>query len=84
LLKDVKSLALLDVYGRVARNLLEMATVENGKLVIREKLSVQDIAHRIGASREAVSRILKHLTVGGYIQKDGRRVTIAKTLPRRR
>ncbi len=84
LLKNVKSLALLDVYGRVARILLELATVENGKLVIKEKLSAQDIAHRIGASRESVSRILKDLTQGGYIRKDGMRVTIAKTLPRRR
>lgn len=84
LLKNVKSLALLDVYGRVARILLELATLENDKLVIKEKLSARDIAHRIGASREAVSRILKDLTDGGYIRKDGMRVTIAKTLPQRR
>jgi len=84
LLRDVKSLALLDVYGRVARILLEQATLENDQLVIKEKLSAQDIAYRIGASREAVSRILKDLTEGGYIRKDGTTVTIAKTLPRHR
>jgi len=84
LLKNVKSLALLDVYGRVARLLLELANQENDKLVIREKLSAQNIAHRIGASRESVSRILKDLTQGGYILKEGMRVTIAKTLPQRR
>lgn len=81
LLKDVKSLALLDVYGRVARILLELATVENDKLVIRGKLSAQSIAHRIGASREAVSRILKNLMLAGYIRKDGTGVTITKALP---
>jgi CRP/FNR family cyclic AMP-dependent transcriptional regulator len=81
LLKDVKSLALLDVYGRVARVLIELATTENGKLVIKEKPSVQGIANRIGASREAVSRIIKDLTQRGYIQMEGRRLTIAKTLP---
>lgn len=84
LLKNVKSLALLDVYGRVARILLEQAMLENDNLVIKEKLSAQDIAYRIGASRESVSRILKDLTQGGFIQKDGTRVTIAKTLPPRR
>ena len=81
LLKDVKSLALLDVYGRVARILLEMATAENDKLVIRGKLSAQSIAYRIGASREAVSRILKNLMQAGYIRKDGAGVTITKALP---
>lgn len=81
LLKNVKSLALLDVYGRVARALIELGTPENDKLVIREKLSAQEIAHRIGASREAVSRILKDLTACGYIQKDGTSVTIVRTLP---
>ena len=84
LLKNVKSLALLDVYGRVARVLLELATPENNDLVIKEKLSAQDIAWRIGASREAVSRILKDLAQGGYIQKDGVKVTITKPLPRPR
>lgn len=81
LLKNVKSLALLDVYGRVARILLELATVEDGKLLIKDKLPAQDIAYRIGASREAVSRILKELTQGGYIQKEGKRWTIVKHLP---
>ena len=82
LLRNVKSLALLDVYGRVARILLELATLEGDKLVIKEKLSAQDIAYRIGSSREAASRILKDLTQGGYIRKDGAKVTIARTLPR--
>jgi DNA-binding IclR family transcriptional regulator len=47
-------------------------------------MSAQDIAYRIGASRESVSRILKELTDGGYIRKDGTTVTIARTLPRSR
>ena len=82
LLRNVKSLALLDVYGRVARILLESATLEGNTLVIKEKLSAQDIAYRIGSSREAASRILKDLTQGGYIRKDGAKVTIARALPR--
>jgi CRP/FNR family cyclic AMP-dependent transcriptional regulator len=45
----VKSLALMDVYGRVARQLLELAVEEDGKLVVHEKLTQQDIASRVGA-----------------------------------
>lgn len=81
LLKNVKSLALLDVYGRVARILLELSTRENDRLVIKEKLSAQDIAHRIGTSRESVSRILRDLIGRGYILMDGKRMTIVKELP---
>lgn len=64
---SVKSLALMDVYGRVARLLLEMAEERDGGYVIAQRLTQQDIASRIGASREMVSRILKDLTQGGYL-----------------
>jgi CRP/FNR family cyclic AMP-dependent transcriptional regulator len=79
---NVKSLALLDVYGRVARLLLEMAVEENGHLVIDEKLTQQDIASRVGASREMISRIFKDLTAGGYISIDKKRITIHRNPPR--
>src|SRR5688572_23735380 len=64
---SVKSLALMDVYGRVARLLLELAEESNGGMVIAQRLTQQDIASRIGASREMVSRILKDLSTGGYL-----------------
>ncbi|MDQ2695526.1 MAG: Crp/Fnr family transcriptional regulator, partial [Pseudomonadota bacterium] len=67
LTESVKSLALLDVYGRVARTLLNLASDQDGKLVIEERLTHQDIANMVGASREMVSRIMKDLTTGGYI-----------------
>jgi len=56
---SVKNLALMNVYGRVARLLLELAEEDRGKPVIREKLTQQDVARRVGASREMVSKILK-------------------------
>lgn len=62
---SVKSLALMDVYGRVARLLLELAEDADGKLAISQRLTQQDIASRVGASREMVSRILKDLSTGG-------------------
>ena len=48
---SVKSLALMDVYGRVARLLLELADDQDGNWVINERLTHQDIASRVGAYR---------------------------------
>lgn len=78
---NVKSLALLDVYGRLAKTLLSMSREKDGKLVIDEKLTQQDIANRIGSSREMVARILKDLVTGGYISIDNKRITINERLP---
>lgn len=66
LLKNVTSLALLDVSDRVARLLLDMATEENGKLIITERLPKRDIANRVGATREMASRVFKDLVLSGY------------------
>ena len=82
LTNDVKSLALMDVYGRVARMLLELAVDRDGMLVIESKPTQQEIASRVGASRDMVGRILGDLTAGGYIEVGRDRITIAKALPR--
>jgi CRP/FNR family cyclic AMP-dependent transcriptional regulator len=81
LTESVKSLALMDVYGRVAHTLLQLAKEEDGKLVISQKLTQQDIANMVGASREMVSRIFKDLLAGGYISVDDKRITINEKLP---
>jgi CRP/FNR family transcriptional regulator, cyclic AMP receptor protein len=80
---NIKSLAMMDVYGRVARMLLDLATETDGKLVIRDRLTQKDMASRVGASREMINRILKDLSVGGYIKVEGGRITITKTPPPR-
>ena len=80
---SVKDLALLDVYGRVARLLLNMAVERNGKLEIPDKLTQQEIAERVGASRDMVSRIFRDLTAGGYITVESRHITINKKPPAR-
>jgi CRP/FNR family cyclic AMP-dependent transcriptional regulator len=82
LTNDVKSLALMDVYGRVARMLLELAVEKDGKMVIENKPTQQEMASRVAASREMVSRILTDLVTGGYIEVDKDRIVIAKALPR--
>lgn len=78
---NVKSLALMDVYGRVAHTLISMAKDVDGKMVIEQKLTQQDIADMIGASREMVSRILKDLVRGGYITIKNKVFTINEKLP---
>ncbi|MBN4080434.1 Crp/Fnr family transcriptional regulator [Beggiatoa alba] len=78
---NVRSLALLDVYGRVAKTLLLLAEEKEDELVIDMKLTQQDIASRVGASREMVAKILKDLTIGGYISNDHKRITIHERLP---
>lgn len=79
--ENVKSLALLDVYGRIARTLLQFAKEEDGHHVIDDKLTHQDLANMVGASREMVSRIMKDLARGGYIKTEGKRITIKDKLP---
>src|SRR4051812_32844281 len=81
LTEHVKSLALQNVYGRFTKLLHEMAVKENGKLVIADKLSQQEMANRIGASREMINRIIKDLSTGGYITIEAQRIVIHKTLP---
>lgn len=82
LTKDVKALALQDVYGRVTNVLTVMAEERgDGTSLIPDKLTQQDIADRVGASREMVARILKDLTIGEYISFEGRNIVINGKLP---
>ncbi len=82
LTENVKSLALMDVYGRVARTLLNLATqAEDGTMVIEQKLTQRELANMVGASREMVSRILRDLTVGGYVAIKNKTIVIQEKLP---
>ena len=80
LTEEVSSLALEDVYNRVVRVLYKHAA-EVGEKLVTEKLTQQDIASRVGATREMVHRILKELKTGGYISIEGKHITIEKKLP---
>jgi CRP/FNR family transcriptional regulator, cyclic AMP receptor protein len=80
--ESVKSLALEDVYARVVRLLNDTSDPgADGQRRLREKLTQQAIADRVGASREMVSRIFKDLTVGGYLAVDAGRIVILRKLP---
>ena len=82
LTKSVGNLALLDVYGRVARLLIELSTEHDGKMVVEGRLTQQDMASRVGCSREMISRILKDLRQGGYLKMEGDQMIIAKKPPK--
>ena len=66
--RKIESLALMDVYGRVAKLLLDFSVEEKGLRVIRRKITKQDMAKMVGASREMVSRVMKDLERSGYIR----------------
>jgi CRP/FNR family cyclic AMP-dependent transcriptional regulator len=80
--ESLKDLALLDVYGRVAKLLLGLAKETDGRMIIDQRFTQQDIADRVSASREMVSRILKDLSVGGYITYDNGRIVVQRRPPR--
>jgi len=72
--RKIGSLALMGVYGRVAQLLLEMSETINGEQVVTRKVVKQEIARMVGASREMVSRVMKDLQAGGYIEIRGKAI----------
>lgn len=83
--ETARGMALLDVYGRVVAALEALGGTadRSGAPVELRGLTHQDIASRVGASREMVSRLLKDLEKGGYITQGVKRITLLKKLPAR-
>jgi len=80
--RSARSMALLDVYGRVVQLLEQMAEAEaDGTRVVRERLTHQEIANRVGCSREMVSRLMKDLDKGGHVQSLDGALRLAPRLP---
>lgn len=77
---SVKDMALLDVYGRVSATLEKLC--DDNKRIHNPKVTHQDIANMVGSSREMVSRIMKQLVIGEYIEQCSDYIEIKKTLPR--
>lgn len=70
----IGSLALMGVYARVANVMLDNAVSDaSGGLLIPHKVSRQDVAKMVGASREMVSRVMKDFEEQNFIEtrKDG-------------
>jgi CRP/FNR family cyclic AMP-dependent transcriptional regulator len=82
--ETARNLALLDVYGRVIATLeSQEGPARTGMPVRLTQITHKSIASRVGASREMVSRLLKDLEKGGYIELGVKRITLMKKLPRR-
>ena len=79
--RKIGSLAMLDVYGRVARLLLDMSENVNGQKVVTKRLTKQDIARMVGASREMVSKVMKDLEMSGYFEVRGSTIVLRDTIP---
>ncbi len=79
--ENIKSLALSDVYGRLVRLVNSLAVEEDGRLSVPERLTQQDIADRVGASRDMIGKLMKDLVGGGYLLVEDRRITVLKKLP---
>ena len=74
--RQIGTLALMNISSRVSRTLLELAIVSNGRRVVGEPFTQNDLAGMIGASREMVNRTLKDLTEQGYISVQRKSITI--------
>jgi CRP/FNR family transcriptional regulator, cyclic AMP receptor protein len=74
--RKIESLALIDVYGRVARLFIEMAEQVNGDWIVEKAPPKQEIARMIGASREMVSRVVKDLHEKKLIRAEKRKIYV--------
>ena len=74
--RQISTLALLNISGRVSRTLLELAIMTNGQRVVGEPFTQKDLAGMIGASREMVNRTLRDLMDQGYITIGRKSITI--------
>ncbi len=83
LTERVRDFGTLDVYGRIARALMSLATKRDGQWVIEQRMTQQDLASLVGCAREMVARVMKELTIGGYVEVKGKQITIKKRLPDR-
>jgi CRP/FNR family cyclic AMP-dependent transcriptional regulator len=82
--ETARNMALLDVYGRVIVTLeSQHGPARPDAPVTLNQITHQNIANRVGASREMVSRLLKDLEKGGYIELGVKRITLLKKLPAR-
>lgn len=81
---SARQLALNDVYGRLKALLAALATpTVDGTPPSGERLTHQEMANRLGCSREMVSRLMKDLERGGYVEVQPNQFILKKPLPQR-
>lgn len=78
----IGNLATLDVYGRVAHIMIDLAKKDGEEteegILIRERPTQQDIASMIGTSRETVSRVLSEFQRRGFVEMRGREILLSR------
>ena len=77
----VEDMIFLDVYGRVAKKLVELADAhgakaEDGGIRIEMRLTQQELASMVGASRESVNKVMGYFTEKNFISTDKHRITL--------
>jgi len=81
---SARNLAFIDVYGRLAQLFMEIAVPQpDGTALVPENLSHQEIATRVGCTRDMLARILTDLQGAGYVELRERRIVILTKLPAR-
>lgn len=83
--ESARNVALIDVYGRLVRLLNQLALDPNaqGERMLGERLTHQAMSQHLACSREMVSRLLRDLETGGYIEVRDRWIWLLKPLPAR-
>lgn len=80
--RQIEGLALLDVTSRISDTLLQLATEQGAEtadgVTIESRPTHQELANMSGTTRETVSRVLKRLEAQGYINRNGRKITILR------
>lgn len=79
---NVKSFALLDVAGRLARTLTALAVPHGDGFIVEQRVTHQELANMVGSSREMVTRALKDLVRHGYISIERRHIVVHPSMPR--
>lgn len=85
--RQISSLSLMKVYGRVAATILQLmeqqgirTKTKDGKsiTVVKDRPTQQSIAEMSGTTRETVSRVLNYFQKKGYIVQDGKDILILR------
>lgn len=81
--ESAKSLALKTVYQRVVDLLKRESVEDGGGRLLTRRISQQELASMVGASRDMVSKILRDLVIGKYVEIDDKQIVLLKNLPNR-
>lgn len=80
--ESARTMALLDVYGRLTRLLNQLAMPRpDGTRMIPERLTHLELSRHLACSREMVSRLLKDLQKGGYLDVENGCFVLRRPLP---